>query len=158
MRSIDAVSDVKTAKTRSGLRRSAIDLNVVATSHVEVLRRLGALAAGCCDGIDAASVTSALLARERLGSTMLIPGVLLPHARLQGLDEALVCCVRLLDPVRVDEGELNLAICILVPETEPALHLDLLRYWASLLRQADRVGALLCASSAERFMALTEEA
>ena len=145
-------------KNRSGLCPQAIDLNVDATSHVEVLRRLGALAGECDPLLEPGVVTTALLARERLGSTMLLPGIALPHARLSELETALVCAVRLIDGVVVDDGRLSLAICILVPEDDRELHLDLLGYWASLLRKPDCVSGLLSASTNERFLALAEEA
>jgi PTS system nitrogen regulatory IIA component len=148
---------VKTVKNRSGLVLQAIDLNVAATSHVEVLRRLGAMAAECCPSLEPGVVTASLLARERLGSTMLIPGIALPHARLAGLNTALVCAARLTDDVTVDDGRLSLAVCILVPEDDRELHLDLLGHWASLLRKPDRVSGLLSASNNERFLALAEE-
>jgi PTS system nitrogen regulatory IIA component len=137
-----------------GLLDQALDLNLAAGSKVEVLRRLGALAAGVCTEIDAAEATAALLLRERLGSTVLKPGLAFPHARLPGLNQPVLSAVRLVQGVDFDGEMVSLAVGILVPDDGTQMHLELLRSLATVLRQPDRVALLCQAESAERFLAL----
>jgi PTS system nitrogen regulatory IIA component len=152
-------TDVKNMSAReqaqaSGLLDQALDLNLAAGSRVEVLRRLGALAAGVCAEIDATEATAALLARERLGSTVLLPGLALPHARLAGLGSPVLSAVRLAQGVDFDGEMVSLAVGILVPDDDTQMHLEQLRSLAAVLRQPDRVAALCRAESTERFLAL----
>ena len=132
----------------------ALDLNLAAGSRVEVLRRLGVLAARVCPEINPAQAAAALLARERLGSTVLLPGLALPHARLPDLKAPVLCAVRTVQGVDFDGQMVSLAVGILVPEGDPQMHLQQLRSLATVLRQTDRVAALCQADSAERFLAL----
>ena len=137
-----------------GLLDQALDLNLAAGSRVEVLRRLGALAANVCSEIDAAEAATALLARERLGSTVVHPGIALPHARLPDLKAPVLSAVRMAQGVDFDGQMVSLAVGILVPEGDSRMHLEQLRSLATVLRQPGRVAALRQADSVERFLAL----
>ncbi len=146
-----------TVHKASGLRRDAIDLDLNTQSHAAVMRRLGVLSALVDDRIDSVKAMQALMQRERLGSIVLVEQVALPHARFEGISEPVVSVVRLNEPVKFEEGFVSLAVGILVPHDEPQQHLDLLRYWASLLRQEDRLYALFEAPTAEHFYTLVKD-
>ena len=81
--------------------------------------------------------------RERLGSVVVAPGIALPHARVGGINEPVVAVVRTVHPVAFDEGAVTLSVGILTPEQATSTHLELLRFWASLLRDDAARGALL---------------
>jgi len=146
-----------TAHKASGLRRYAIDLDLNTQSHAAVLRRLGVLSALVDDQIESVEATQAFMARERLGSIVLAEQVALPHARFDGINAPVVSVVRPNEPVKFEEGLVSLVVGILVPNDEPQQHLDLLRFWASLLRQEDRRFALFGAPTADHFYALVKD-
>ena len=137
---------------------AALDLALKARGRVDIFRRLGELAAAVSPQLDAQQVAAALLARERLGSTIVHPGLALPHARLPGLDRPVLCAVRLLQEVDFEGEMVSLAIGVLVPEGEPSMHLELLRGLALTLGQPRSVSALLSAPNHERFLKLMEGA
>lgn len=127
----------------SFLRERAIDLAFVCESHVGLLRRISSLCAEVDGGVEVAQATSALMERERLGSVVVAPGIALPHARVGGINEPVVAVVRTVHPVAFDEGAVTLSVGILTPEQATSTHLELLRFWASVLRDDAARGALL---------------
>ena len=93
-------------------------LDLDAATKKDVLRLLAAEAAGRL-GRPEREVLGALAARERLGSTALGRGVLLPHARLAGQFPPLALLARLRRPIDCearDEEPVDLAILVLWPE------------------------------------------
>ncbi len=142
------------AQQAQGLHDQALDLNFVASSQVEVLRRLGALASRVHSEIDAAEAAAALLARERLGSTVLRPGLALPHARLRGIDMPVLSAVRMAQGVDFDGEMVSLAVGVFVPEDRPDMHLEILRNVAVVFNEPQRVAALRQAETNELFLTL----
>jgi mannitol/fructose-specific phosphotransferase system IIA component (Ntr-type) len=140
------------------LSPAALDLALKASGRVDVFRRLGELAAVVSPQLDAQQVAAALLARERLGSTVVHPGLALPHARLPTLEQPMLCAVRLLQEVDFEGDMVSMAIGVLVPEGEPSMHLELLRRLALTLAQPRSVAALLSAPNSELFLKLMEGA
>ena len=142
------------ATQAQGLHDQALDLNLAVGSRVEVLRRLGALASRVHAEIDADEAAAALLARERLGSTVVQAGLALPHARLPTIEAPVLCAVRLAQGVDFDGDMVSLAVGVFVPENRPEMHLDVLRKIAIVLREPQRVVALHQAETKERFLTL----
>ena len=86
-------------------------------------------------GIDGAQVSTALAAREALGSTGIGVGVAIPHARVAGLLAARAALVRLrtaIDFDAPDAEKVSLFFLMLVPESADEHHLDLLAQFATL--------------------------
>ena len=135
----------------SGLRKDAIDLALDAQSHAGLLRRLGVLSAMVSEYVDPIEAMTAFMVRERLGSIVLAEQAALPHSSFSGIYKPIVSVVRSTKPVQFDEGSVSLAIGILVPEETPKQHLEILRFWASLLRRDECRQALLTAPTNERF-------
>ncbi|ETD69899.1 PTS cellobiose transporter subunit IIBC [Pelistega indica] len=80
-------------------------------------------------GISRATVFDGLFSRERLGSTALGHGVAIPHGRIPKLDNAHAAFVRLSTPIPFDapDGQnVQVLVCLLVPESATQQHLDLL--------------------------------
>ncbi len=148
---------MNTVHLASGLLIDAIDLTLDVKSHAGFLRRLGVLSARVNDHVDSAEAMTAFMTRERLGSIVLAEHVALPHAPLEGLSKPVVSVVRSMKPVQFDEGFVSLAIGILVPADAPQQHLDLLRFWASLLRLERGRSALLRAPTNEHFYQLVKD-
>lgn len=77
--------------------------------------------------LDIDTATNEVLAREEIFSTVIAPGLALPHARLAGLNEPLVamaCCPDGAD--FTDGATVNVMILLLTPVDEPNLHMSLM--------------------------------
>ena len=146
-----------TVHSASGLVVHAIDLTLDVQSHAGLFRRLGALSARVDNQVDPVEAMTAFMTRERLGSIVLAEHVALPHAPFEGISEPVVSVVRSLKPIQFGESFVSLAVGILVPEDAPQQHLDLLRFWASLLRLERRRQALLTAPTSEHFYTLVKD-
>jgi PTS system nitrogen regulatory IIA component len=80
-------------------------------------------------GLDAATITAALHAREQSGSTALGHGFAIPHGRLAPLREPLALYVRFSTPLDLDAPDAQPvvdAVILLVPSWAGAMHLTLL--------------------------------
>ena len=141
----------------SGLTMDAIDLTLAAGSHAALIRRLSRLSAAADTRVDPTKAMTAFMTRERLGSVVLAEKVALPHARFEGIIQPVVSVVRSTQPVQFEEGSVVLAVGILVPKDEPRQHLELLRFWASLIRLEASRCALLNAPTKEQFFRLLKE-
>ena len=77
----------------------------------------------------------AVMKREQEQSTLLAPGLAMPHARLDGLPRPYVAIATSADGIRLPDSEVpvRLVILALVPKDQPALYLQLLQ---SLVRTA----------------------
>ncbi len=85
-------------------------------------------------------VLTALLDREKLGSTGVGMGVGVPHAALPGLDRMRGIFVRLETPVgydAIDDMPVDLIFALLSPENADTEHLRALAKVSRLLRQKD---------------------
>ncbi|MCY4227539.1 MAG: PTS sugar transporter subunit IIA [Gammaproteobacteria bacterium] len=90
-------------------------------------------------------VCETLNQRERLGSTGIGHGIMLPHGRIKDLPEPIISVVRLKSPIEYDvpdQVQIWLAVCLLVPENANEAHLNLLAELAALLNNAEFVSAL----------------
>lgn len=80
-------------------------------------------------GLEAASVTAGLAAREALGSTALGQGVAVPHGHIKGLQQALALYVRPRTPIPFDAPDgrpVTDLVVLFVPEWANMTHLHLL--------------------------------
>lgn len=86
-------------------------------------------------GLAAARVVDGLSAREQLGSTGLGEGVAIPHARIEGLPEALATVVRVNAPIAFDAPDgkpVAYFFVLLVPAQATEQHLQTLNDVAQL--------------------------
>lgn len=75
------------------------------TSKKQVLEHIGLLACRCNDGLNYVEILQALIQRERIGSTALGHGVAVPHARVDYIDEPIVCLITTHTAINFYEGE-----------------------------------------------------
>lgn len=76
--------------------------------------------------------------RERLGSTAIGHGVVIPHIRVKGDHSPQACLIRLLHPIDFgaeDRQPADLIMALVVPKEETELHLQLLRDIVKLVSQ-----------------------
>ncbi|QBK03395.1 PTS sugar transporter subunit IIA [Hylemonella gracilis] len=96
-------------------------------------------------GLPAENVASALLRRERAGSTAIGEGVAIPHARVKDLDRILALYIRPASPLAFDapDGQpVSDVLVLLVPSPAAQMHLDMLAQAASLFSHRAFRGAL----------------
>jgi PTS system nitrogen regulatory IIA component len=94
-------------------------------------------------------IHSALMNRERLGSTGVGAGVAIPHAKLDGLDRLVACFARVRDGLlfdAIDDDPVRLVFVLLVPEHSTGDHLKALARVSRLLRDAKFRASLLDAA------------
>ena len=91
-------------------------------------------------GLDAETVTSALLEREALGPTGVGHGIALPHARIDGLEDFVGMFVRAEKATEfsaVDKQPVDLIFCLLAPHRAGVEHLKALALVSRTMRNPD---------------------
>ncbi len=100
-------------------------------------------------------IFTALLARERFGSTGLGHGIAIPHCRLSACTQITTLFAKLAQPIDFDapDGEaVDLVFVLLVPEQATDEHLDILAKLASIFEQNPcRIALRDCQSNAQLF-------
>lgn len=122
------------------LTESMTRCHVDAVSKKRVLELASKLLATDNEAMEAEDVFSALLNRERLGSTGIGDGVAIPHCRLAGCKQAMALLMTLKDPIdfdAIDNRPVDLLCCLLVPEDAATEHLQTLAVLAEMFSQSD---------------------
>lgn len=117
------------------LPASQVLVGVDATSKKRAFEEAGLLFEKL-HGLNRATITDSLFARERLGSTGLGHGVAIPHGRIKGMKVPMAAVFQLTQPIGFDapdEQAVNLLIFLLVPEAATQKHLEILSEIAELL-------------------------
>lgn len=134
----------------------AVFTGIKATSKKQLLQelshRMGPIA-----GIDARDLLTALMDRERLGSTGAGRGVAIPHCRLPKLTRIVGGLARLDSPVdfeSVDGEPVDLVFMIVAPENEGSEHLRALARVSRIFREEDVLTKLRGAKDAAALHAL----
>ena len=133
-----------------------IVVGVAATSKKSMFQQLGALVAPTL-ALDAATVSTALADRERLGSTGFGGGVAIPHARIAGLPRIVIIVARLLQAIEyqaVDDTPVDIIVAMLSPPDAGADHLKALARVSRRFRDRIFVDKLRGAGSRDAFYAL----
>ena len=136
-----------------------------AGSKKQLLQEMAEMAVACGaignSKIKARDIVSAVMERERLGSTGVGSGVAIPHARLEGLDEVKAVFARLETPLEyeaVDDRPVDLVVLLLAPAHAGGDHLKALAQVSRLLRREDMRARLRSAPTAESLhLLLTEQ-
>lgn len=81
------------------------------------------------DSLDDNQLFSALIARERLGSTGLGNGIAIPHCHIKGIDKPIAMLVTLDEPIdfdAIDNKRVDVLFVLVVPDGQEQQHLDTL--------------------------------
>lgn len=135
----------------------AVQIASEASSKKRALEELASLLAAQAGGIEARDVFTALVNREKLGSTGLGSGVGIPHGRVSGLDKAVGAVLRLptaIDFEAVDRQGVDLLFGLIVPKEATTAHLQVLAGIAELCQDESTVAALREAPDASALHAL----
>lgn len=106
-----------------------------AASKKRILEEIGRLLASSTPELTGEQIFEKLLERERLGSTGLGQGIALPHARIEGTEQARGALVQLQSGIQfdaIDDHPVDLVFGLMVPQNATREHLQLLAELASL--------------------------
>jgi PTS system nitrogen regulatory IIA component len=124
--------------------------NLRAANKAQLLKELARRAASTT-GLNEGDILTALLDRERLGSTGIGKNIALPHARIRGLDRIHGFFARLERPIdfeAIDERPVDLVFLLLAPEDSGKDHLTALARVSRLFREPESAAKLRHAESA----------
>lgn len=113
--------------------RIACDTN--ASSKKNALELISGLLTANSSNMTKEEIFGSLVERERLGSTGLGHGVAIPHARLEGREEAIGAFIKLnsgVDYDAIDQQPVDLLFALLVPEHYTDEHLHILAKLAEM--------------------------
>jgi PTS system nitrogen regulatory IIA component len=134
----------------------AINAALTVANKKALFQQLGAAAARRT-GLDAKLIVTALVERERLGSTGFGGGVAIPHGRIEGLSRVHGAFARLTQPIdfqAVDGAPVDLVFLLLSPPDAGADHLKALAAVSRALRNRQTVAKLRGARSSDAIYAL----
>jgi len=139
------------------LKHDAIILEMKATTKEGALRELAGLAATVCGRFTEEILYNVLLERESVGSTGVGNGVAIPHGKIEGLDEILLCFGRSKAGINfdaVDNRPAYLFVLLLSPASKAGEYLSTLAGVSRILKQSDARQRLLDSTSREEIASL----
>jgi PTS system nitrogen regulatory IIA component len=139
------------------LKKASIILEMKATSKEGALRELAALAAVECGRFTEEVLYKVLLERESLGSTGVGNGVAIPHGKINGLDDILLCFGRNragLNFEAIDNRPVYLFVLLLSPAGKAAEYLQTLALVSKILKDSAKRQQLLDSTTRETIVTL----
>jgi nitrogen PTS system EIIA component len=128
---------------------------------LSVLKELSRPLVKACDFASAEELVQVLLEREKIESTGIGEGIAIPHGRVKGLKEFLLCFARStkgIDFDSIDHKPAHLFFLILAPDNSATVNLELLSRVVTLLRDHSFKKRLMEArSSKELFQIIADE-
>tara|TARA_B100000900_G_scaffold386490_1_gene377001 strand:+ start:302 stop:760 length:459 start_codon:yes stop_codon:yes gene_type:complete len=116
---------------------SHISINDDSKSKKSILEK-ASIILSTTTGINKDILFKKLYEREKLGSTSMGNGVALPHARVEGIEHPFVSVVILenaIDFDNVDDLDVDIVLCLIVPNEKSENHLELLASLSEVLDQ-----------------------
>lgn len=128
------------------LQRDAIILDMKAATKEAALRELAGVAATLCGRFTEETLYNVLLEREAVGSTGVGNGVAIPHGKIDGLDEILLCFGRSKAGINfdaIDNRPAHLFVLMLSPANKAGEYLQTLAAVSRVLKQPEKRQQLL---------------
>ena len=139
------------------LQRDAIILDMKAATKEAALRELAGVAATLSGRFTEETLYNVLLERETVGSTGVGNGVAIPHGKIEGLDEILLCLGRSRTGINfdaIDNRPAHLFVLMLSPANKAGEYLQTLAAVSRILKQQDKRQQLLDSTSRDEIAAL----
>lgn len=139
------------------LRPDAIILEMKATTKDAALRELAGLAATQCGRFTEEVLYKVLVEREAVGSTGVGNGVAIPHGKIEGLEEILLCFGRSrvgVDFNAIDKREVYLFMLMISPAGKGGEYLQTLARVSRILKEGSNRQRLFDSTSREEIVAL----
>lgn len=134
----------------------ATDVN----SKKRALEELSILLAKQCDGVGDREIFTALVNREKLGSTGLGSGVGIPHGRVEGVSQPVGAIIRLpsaIDFESVDRQGVDLLFGLAVPKDGAGNYLQVLASIAEICQDSEAVSQMRNCGDAAALHAIIAE-
>jgi PTS system nitrogen regulatory IIA component len=132
------------------LQRDAIILEMKAATKEAALRELAGVAATLCGRFTEETLYNVLVERETVGSTGVGNGVAIPHGKIDGLDEILLCFGRSRTGINfdaIDNRPAHLFVLLLSPANKAGEYLQTLAAVSRILKQQEKRQQLLDSTS-----------
>ena len=129
---------------------------VQCNSKKRILEIISDIAAQANPEVEKEAVLSALLGREKVGSTGIGNGIALPHGRLPELTKVTAVVVTTTPAINfdaIDDKPVDIFFAILVPESQTEGHLQTLATIAGKLSQKEIIKAIRGAETKEEVIA-----
>ena len=139
------------------LRPDAMLLDMKAATKEAALRELAGVAATICGRFTEEALFNILLEREAVGSTGLGNGVAIPHGKIEGLDEIVLCFGRSkagIDFDAIDNRPAHLFVLLLSPASKAGEYLRTLAMVSKILKQPSKRQRLFDSTSRDEITAL----
>ena len=139
------------------LKKESIILEMKAAGKEAALRELAALAAVQCGRFTEEILYNVLLEREAVGSTGVGNGVAIPHGKIDGLDDILLCFGRSragLSFDAIDNRPVHLFVLLLSPAGKSSEYLQALAQVSKILKKSSNRQQLLDSKTKEEIAAL----
>lgn len=124
-------------KIRDFFENDSIILELNSKTKVEVLEELTKPLTAKNPALNSNEVVSALLAREKLGSTGIGDGIAIPHGKVKGLDRIVASFGRSTEGVdfdAMDKAPVHLFFLLVAPENTAGAHLKALARISRILK------------------------
>lgn len=121
-----------------------VKLNLDVISRKRVFEEAASILSNA-SGIDKTAIFDGFIAREKLGSTAIAPGVAIPHARIAGVKAPCITLLRTTTPVDFsdsDQNQVQLFLAMLIPTEATDEYLPLLSQIASFFSDPTHIAAL----------------
>jgi PTS system nitrogen regulatory IIA component len=132
-------------------------LEMESTSKAEALQELAAAVHAACAGVNQHTLVQVLQEREQVGSTGVGNGVAIPHAKVPGLEEMILCFGRSTRGISfdaVDNHPVHLFVQILSPMGMANEYLQTLARISRILKEEQNRRLLMQATSKKEILAL----
>jgi len=142
------------------IKKSLVLPELTATNKKETLTELATAVQAEYPSLTVKNVYETLLSREALGSTGLGEGIAIPHGKIRGLEEIVVCFGRSIRGIAfesLDSKPTHLFFLLLAPEDAAASYLSSLAELTRFLKNPSACGRLLQASGQEELYAILTE-
>lgn len=129
---------------------SLIAIGVTVSSHKKLLQETAKLLSSKLEDCNEKAVYHQLIEREKLGSTCIGNGVILPHSRSMHASQAILSLVTLEQPIEANNTEktaVDIAFGLLVPTDATKDHLQILAQIAKCMSKSRNKQLLSSASS-----------
>lgn len=139
------------------LQNDAIILEMKAATKEGALRELAGLAATVCGRFTEETLYNVLLEREAVGSTGVGNGVAIPHGKIEGLDEILLCFGRSRAGINfdaIDKRPAHLFVLLLSPAGKASEYLQTLARVSKILKESGNRQRLFESTSRDEIVQL----
>ncbi len=121
--------------------------NICGIDDSEIIASLMQLLAVKTPGLDVADAIAEVEKREALFSTVIAPGLAVPHGRINGIDKPLIAMACCPNGVKFHNNTVKIIVLLLTPLAEPNLHLQLMSALARDFSEENAIGKVASLNS-----------